>query len=148
MNEIQSLISFEMAIIMVIDEGKPDSLMLYDFFSHKPVSLSKGIYYNYKNSVFEKIIKQGTTLIEYNTENLSNDMEKELLFNHGYRSCMITTLRIQGKVEGILVLCASNTKVFNNMTEFINLSRNSISLSSKNQNRTLLKVFKNQNRTL
>jgi len=129
LNEIQSLIFFELAIIMINDESSPDNLIIYDFFSHKPISLSKGIRYNSEGSIFEKVIKQGTTLIIDDTRSLSNEMEKELLFNQGYSSCILTALRMQGNLEGVLVLCASKSDILYKTSEFIDLARNNLSFA-------------------
>ncbi|MCX5813696.1 MAG: GAF domain-containing protein [Proteobacteria bacterium] len=129
LNEIQSLILFEVAIIMITDESNPDNLIIYDFFSHKPVSLSKGACYNCEESIFEKVIKQGTTLIIDDTQSLSNGMEKELLFDLGYNSCILTALRMHGNVEGVLVLCASKSDILHKTSEFIDLARNNLSFA-------------------
>jgi adenylate cyclase len=129
LNEIQSLILFELAIIMVTDESSADNMMIYDFFSHKPVSLSKNTHYDCKGSIFEKVIKQGATLILDNTQSLSNEMEKELLFDQGYSSCILTALRMQGNLEGVLVLCASKPDTLHQTSEFIDLARNNLSFA-------------------
>jgi len=141
LNEIQSLILFELAIIMVTDESNPDKLIVYDFFSHRPVSLSKGNCYSYKGSIFEKVIKQGTTLIVNSTQSFSNEMEKELLFDQGYNSCILTALRMQGNVEGVLALSASKTDILHKTSEFIDLARNNLSFALE-RNKLSLDVIK------
>lgn len=129
LNEIQSLIPFEAAVIMVKEDGKPFHLMIYNLFSHKPINLSIGTYYNYEGSIFDKVISQATTLIEDNTETLSHEIEKELISSQGYNACLLTALKMRGNVEGVLVLCASKSEVFDKTVEFIGLAKDSLSFA-------------------
>jgi adenylate cyclase len=141
LNEIQSLILFEVAIIMITDESSSDKLIVYDFFSHRPISLSKGNCYSYKGSIFEKVIKQGTTLIIDSTQSFSNEIEKEVLFDQGYNSCILTALRMKGNVEGVLALSASKTDILHKTSEFIDLARNNLSFALE-RNKLSLDVIK------
>jgi adenylate cyclase len=131
LNEIQALVPFEAAIIMVREETRPNDLFIYDSFSKIPINLSRGAYYNYKNSIFDKIIKQGTTLFleDKDLDALHKNIEKELLCNQGYKSCLLAALKMRNSVAGVLVLCTSKPDLFHNKMEFINLAFDSLSFS-------------------
>jgi adenylate cyclase len=131
LNEIQALVSFETAIIMIKEETRPNDLLIYDSFSKIPINLSRGVYYNYKDSIFDKVINQGTTLIlnDKDIEVMHEDIEKELLCNQGYKACLFAALKMRNNVEGVLVLCASKPDLFHKTMEFINLTMDILSFS-------------------
>jgi len=131
LNEIQALVSFETAIIMIKEETRPNDLLIYDSFSKIPINLSRGVYCNYKDSIFDKVINQGTTLIlnDKDIEVMHEDIEKELLCNQGYKACLFAALKMRNNVEGVLVLCASKPDLFHKTMEFINLTMDILSFS-------------------
>ncbi|MEI6155487.1 MAG: GAF domain-containing protein, partial [Deltaproteobacteria bacterium] len=129
LNEIRVLIPFEAAFIMIKEETRPNDLMVYDFFSRTPVNLSRGTYYNYKDSNFDKVMQQNSTLIIEDIESLSKEIERELLCSHGYMSCLLSAIKMQGRMEGVLVLCTSKSEYFHRTIEFINLARDSLSFA-------------------
>jgi len=141
LNEIQAIVPFEVAIILTKEESRPNDLMVFDFFSHNPVNLSRGVYYNYKDTVIDKVIKQGTTLIVDDTGTLPDEIEKELPLYEGHRSCLLSALKIQGNTEGILILCSSRSDVFQKTINFIDLARDILSFGIE-RNRLSVDVVK------
>ena len=141
LNEIQAIVPFEVAIILTKEESRPNDLMVFDFFSHNPVNLSRGIYYNYKDTIIDKVIKQGTTLIVDDAETLPDEIEKELPLYEGHRSCLLSALKIQGNTEGILILCSSRPDIFQKTINFIDLARDILSFGIE-RNRLSVDVVK------
>ena len=144
LNEIQALVPFEAAIIMMKEETKPHDLVVFDFFSHRPINLFRGSYYNYKDTVFDKVMKQGTTITVNDTETLTNEIEKELFLGQGYKLCLLSALKIQGNVEGVLVLCSSRPEAFQKATEFISLAKDSLSLAIERNKLSVVVVKRDQ----
>ncbi|MCX5816098.1 MAG: GAF domain-containing protein [Proteobacteria bacterium] len=144
LNEIQALVPFEAAIIMMKEETKPHDLVVFDFFSHRPINLSRGSYYNYKDTVFDKVMKQGATINVNDTETMTNEIEKELFLGQGYKSCLLSALKIQGNVEGVLVLCTSRPEAFQKTTEFIGLAKDSLSLAIERNKLSVVVVKRDQ----
>ncbi len=131
LNEIYVLVPFEAAIIMIKEETRPNDLVIYDYFSKIPINLAKGVYYNCKDTILDKVLKQGATLIikDSGAKNLDKDIEKELLFNQGYESRLIAPLRMRNNIEGVIILCSSEQDLFDNMLEFVNLAMDCLSFS-------------------
>jgi len=77
LDEIQSVSSFDLAIILMKDDTRPNNVRILDFVSASPVHLLKGAYHSYKGSTFEKILRQGVTLIVEDTSSLVHESEKE-----------------------------------------------------------------------
>jgi len=85
LDEIQSVSSFDLAIILMKDDTRPNNVRILDFVSASPVHLLKGAYHSYKGSTFEKILRQGVTLIVEDTSSLVHESEKGILCRQQHR---------------------------------------------------------------
>ncbi|OPY78983.1 MAG: Adenylate cyclase 1 [Syntrophorhabdus sp. PtaU1.Bin058] len=129
LHEIQSLISYDLAIVMVRDDNHPDDLMIYDILSRGPINLTKGSYHHYKDTIFDKVIQQETTLLVVDTGLLTHDIERELLVNQYSEASLLSALRISGEVRGILVLCAPNKDSLNKELEFVEVAKDGVAFA-------------------
>ncbi len=129
LSEIQSLISYDLAIVMVVDDNRLDTLMIYDIQSRGPINLSKGSYYHYKGTILDKVIQQETTLIVTDTDQLMHDVERELLVNQYSGASLLSALRISGEIKGILILCSPNKDNLNKDLEFVEVAKDSVAFA-------------------
>lgn len=129
LHEIQSLISYDLAIVMIRDDNRPDDLMIYDILSRGPINLTKGSYYRYKDTIFDKVIQQETTLLVVDTGLLTHDIERELLVNQYSEASLLSALRISGEVRGILILCAPNQDSLNKELEFVEVAKDGVAFA-------------------
>ena len=127
LDEMQSVLSFNLAIILVEDDTRPNNIRTLDFMAAGPVHLSKDVYYSYQGSIFDKVLKQGVTLIEEDTSPLVHESEREFLA--GNKSCMLVPLKTGGSVTGILVLCADGPNPFYESQELIERMADTLSLA-------------------
>lgn len=127
LGEIQSTLSFNLAIVLVEDDTRPNKIRTLDFMAAGHVSLSKDVYHSCQGSIFDKVLKQGVTLIEEDTSPLVHESERELLA--GNKSCMLVPLKTDGGVTGILVLCADEPNSFYQSQEFIERMADALSLA-------------------
>ncbi|MBW2544362.1 MAG: GAF domain-containing protein, partial [Deltaproteobacteria bacterium] len=119
LDEVQSVSSFDLAIILMKDDTRPDDIRILDFMSASPVHLSKGAYYPCKGSTFDKVLRQGITLIVEDASSLVHASEKE--FFAGSNTCA---------VAGILVLCAGGgSDLFYEQQELIERMADALSLA-------------------
>ncbi|MBW2559196.1 MAG: GAF domain-containing protein, partial [Deltaproteobacteria bacterium] len=76
LGEIQSIVLFDLAIILMKDDIRLSDIKILDFMASGPVSLTKEAYYPYQGSVIDKVLKQGVTLIIDDTSALVHESEK------------------------------------------------------------------------
>ncbi|MBN2538932.1 MAG: GAF domain-containing protein [Deltaproteobacteria bacterium] len=128
LDEIQSVSSFDLAIILMKDDTRPNNMRILDFVSASPVPLSKGTYYSYKGSTFEKVLRQGVTLIVEDVSSLVHESEKE--FFTGSNTVALFPLKMDAGVAGVLVLCAeAGPDLFYNQQELIERMADALSLA-------------------
>ncbi len=128
LGEIQSVSSFDLAIILMKDETRPDNIRILDFMSASPVNLSKGAYYSCKGSTFDKVLRQGITLIVEDVSSLVHASEKE--FFAGSNICALLPLKMGAGVTGILALCSGDgPDLFYEQQELIERMADALSLA-------------------
>jgi adenylate cyclase len=106
LNELQSVVPFELALVLREDEVKPGHL-----------------------KIFEKVFKQENTLIVDNTFSSANVVDRELFADHGCTCAILAPLKRDGTVTGILALSAKEIGVFANVQKFIAWVANGLSLA-------------------
>ena len=127
LNEIKSVFLFDLAVILIKDDIRPNDIKLLDFMAADPVPLSKDAYYPYQGSVFDKVLKQGVTLIVEDTSALVHESEKEFLA--GNQSCVLVPLKIEGGIAGVMVLRSENPDLFYKLRELIDRMADALSLA-------------------
>jgi adenylate cyclase len=105
LNEIREVIAYDLAIILITNEENRQGLFIADFQTLIPSSLNKGQMYVCDGTVFDKAMKQQKTLILHDTGVLSHPVEIDILLDHGARNALLTPLKMEGRVTGILVMC-------------------------------------------
>ena len=146
LNELQSVVPFELAFVMVEDETKSGHLRIFDLLISGPSNLNKGASYPYKGSIIEKVFKQETSLIVDNTCSSTNAVDRELFADNGCTSCLLAPLKTDGLVTGVLALTAKDVAVFSNLQKLITWIANGLSLAIE-RNRLSAAVIK-RNREL
>ena len=141
LNEINTVVPFDIAVVMTKDENMPGYLTVSDLMATGPTSISKGDYYSPKGSVIEKVLKQESTIIVDDknlpeeepemdsTGNVSNKLEKELFAESIGGSCLITPLKTDSVVTGILALYAKKPDLFYNVQNVIEWIANGLSIA-------------------
>jgi GAF domain-containing protein len=110
LNEIREVIAYDLAIILITNEENRQGLFIADFQTLIPSSLNKGQMYVCDGTVFDKAMKQQKTLILHDTGVLSHPVEIDILLDHGARNALLTPLKMEGRVTGILVMCNIHRK--------------------------------------
>ena len=129
LNELQSVVPFELAFVLMEDETKLGHLKIFDLLINGPSNLTKGASYPYKGSIIEKVFKQETSLIVDNTFSSTNTVDRELFADHGCTAGMLAPLKRDGAVTGILALTAKEVGVFVNIQKLISWVANGLSLA-------------------
>ena len=129
LNELQSVVPFDMAFVLMEDESKLGHLKIFDLLINGPSNLTKGASYPYKGSIIEKVFKQETSMIVDNTFSSTNAVDRELFADHGCTAGMLAPLKKDGAVSGILALTAKEVRVFANVQKVISWVANGLSLA-------------------
>jgi hypothetical protein len=58
LNELQSVVPFDLAFVLTDDDAKPGHLRIFDLLISGPSNLTKGTSYEIKGSIIEKVFKQ------------------------------------------------------------------------------------------
>ena len=129
LNELQSVVPFDMAFVLMEDESKLGHLKIFDLLINGPSNLTKGASYPYKGSIIEKVFKQETSMIVDNTFSSTNAVDRELFADHGCTAGMLAPLKKDGAVSGILALTAKEVHIFANVQKVISWVANGLSLA-------------------
>ncbi len=116
--EIQAIVPFTLAALMVTDENATDEIVILDLFASAETSISKGTSYKMAGSAIDRVFKQGNTVIVEDVARLSNDTDKEILGNDNNKGYIITPLVTGGTIIGVLIFCMEDAKDLKKYREY------------------------------
>jgi len=144
LNELQSVVSFELAFVLIVDDAKPGHVKIFDLLVSGPSNITKGASYAIKGSIIEKVFKQEASFLVDNTSSLANVLDRELFSDHGCTSCLLAPLKSDGVVIGILALAAQDVGIFYNAHKLITWIANGLSLAIERNRLSAAVVKRNQ----
>ncbi len=144
LSEVQSVVQFDLSILMTNSDCKPGYIKIFDMLVKGPSNIAKGSCYPYKNSVIEKVFKQESTLIVDDVASFNNDVDRQLFNENGCRSCLLAPLKSDGVVTGVLVLGRKESGVFNGVQDLVNWIANGLSLAIERNKLSADVVKRNQ----
>ena len=144
LSEVQSVISFDLAMVMTRADCKPGYIKIFDFLIKGPSNLVKGSSHPYKASVIEKVVKQESTIIVNDPASFENAVDKSFFKENGCRSCLLAPLKADGIVTGVLALGRKERGTFNGVQDLINWIANGLSLSIERNKLSADVVKRNQ----
>jgi class 3 adenylate cyclase/putative methionine-R-sulfoxide reductase with GAF domain len=158
LNEVRSVVHYDLAVVMTIDYERPGHLTIFDLLTSGPTNLAKGATYFCQGTIIEKVLKQENTVIIDDNSSLVqelekdgqvilyNDLEKELFVNQDRKTCLITPLKTDGVVTGILALSAKTPGLLKDVRNLMEWIANGLSIAIE-RNRLSAAVVK-RNREL
>ncbi|MBU4013803.1 MAG: GAF domain-containing protein [Proteobacteria bacterium] len=142
LNEIQSIVPFDIAVVMIKAENTSNYITIFDLLANEHTSIIKGSQYFYQQgSVIDNALKQDATIIIEDTSVLSSEVEKKLFLDQGCKSCILAPLKMDGVVKGILALYAKKPDTFYDAQELIEWMANALSIAIE-RNRLSKSVIK------
>lgn len=141
LGEIRSIVPYDIALVMTTNVQKSDQLTVFDMIAQGSTRITKGAHYNCKGAIIDKVLKQGTTVILDDTQSLSTEpemnkpgarcsvLEQELFIGDGRKTCLLSPLRTDGVVTGVLVLAAKTPGLFNDLQNLIEWIANGLSIA-------------------
>lgn len=150
LNELQSVVPFDFAMVMERSGTGSDYIKVTELITNKPTSITKGSNYQCpQGSLIDRVLKQETTVIIDDTADISNKAEKKIFTQQGPKSAILTPLRMGGSVTSILALYAKKSGIFydaENLIEWVAeglslaIERNSLSDAVVKRHRELVSV--------
>ena len=104
LKQIQADTSCELVLVLLISESNPENLIVADFLADAPSTLSRHAEYPYAGTCIERMMKQGATSRIDAPNGWTHPVEAALFADHRLRSWMLSPLRMDGKVRGVLAL--------------------------------------------
>jgi len=142
LNEVRAVISFNLAMVMIVNENGSDSITIFELIADKKTSISRGNQYSFEQgSIIDRALKQETVLILDDADVFATKSERELFVSEGSKSCCIAPLRFKGVIKGILVLSYSHAKDFYDFQDIIGWVADAISISIE-RNKLLESIIK------
>ena len=130
LREINEVIPFSFAMLLLKDEKTTDSVSVVDVYSNEPVPFSKGSTYIIgKNSVLEQVFNQEVSVIIQNTDDLTDEYERALFEKTSNKAGLFAPVSIKGTVTGALVLVGEDQEIFFQAKSFIDWMVSGISLA-------------------
>ena len=116
--EVQAIVPFKLAVLMVTDENATNEIVILDLFASAETSISKGTSCKMAGSAIDRVFKQGNTVIVEDVARLSNDTDKEILGNDNNKGYIITPLVTGGTIIGVLIFCMEDAKDLKKYREY------------------------------
>jgi class 3 adenylate cyclase/GAF domain-containing protein len=144
LNELQSVVPFDLAFVMTVDDAKPGHLKIFDLLISGPSNIVRGASYPIRDSILEKVFKQENSLLVDNTCSMANALDRELFADQGCTACLLSPLKSDGNVTGILALAAHDVALFYNTHKLITWIANGLSLAIERNRLSAAVVKRNQ----
>jgi adenylate cyclase len=128
LTEIHSLVPYDLAAVMVLNDNKVGHLKVVDFLSSGHGNIAKDRSYFYKDSIIEKVFKQESTLLVEGALDGVGALDQAIFKDHGCKSCLLAPLKIEGRVYGVLSLGSKQPGFFNDVKELLRWIANGLSL--------------------
>ncbi len=129
LDELHSVVPFELALVFLEDENHPGHVILIDHMISGPMGLAKGASFNFEETVIEKVMKQDATMIVDDTGKLSEDVERKLLVHGDCGAAILTPLKTNGAVKGVLAILGRESGPYYGARTLIEWMGNGISLA-------------------
>lgn len=141
LKQIQLDIPFDVAMIISESENNSGNVSLAALLADMPTSLVPHTDYAYAGTIIDRAMKQGASLLINDPHQLSHPLEQALIMNHNLCSCLLSPLRINGAVRGVLVLGTLHPHVLDDVQERCERLGNLVALAMEKE-RLLSSVLK------
>ncbi|MDJ0803283.1 MAG: GAF domain-containing protein, partial [Desulfobacterales bacterium] len=129
LGEMQSVMPFELAAVITMDTNRPGNLVVFDLLAAKTAPIARGHSFAMNDTVFERVIRQDNQIIVDNAEALDSQLERKIICPESRQCGILTPLRMEGTVKGVLTLSSGNCAIFNERKELIDWMANTISFA-------------------
>jgi adenylate cyclase len=129
LNQIQEVIPFEIALILVRDEKRPDLLKVVDLVANETVDISVGDSFNCRGNIIDRVMQQESIRIVGDHSTLNQEVGEMLLPEAGHQACLLAPLTLRGKVNGVMAFYAKECRIFREAQEITECIANIIAFA-------------------
>jgi class 3 adenylate cyclase/GAF domain-containing protein len=130
LTELKSIVDFEAAFILLVDRHRSDCLTILELMANEPLLISKNNQYTIKpGSYLDRSIKQDVTLVIKDTDPLTEKVDLALFGWGSPKVFLLTPLKFDGNVRGILALAVKKVEAFNKILKLIDWIASGLALT-------------------
>ena len=129
LNQIQEVIPFEIAMVLVRDERRPELLKVVELVANETVDLSVGATFNCKGNIIDRVMQQESIRIVDDPSTLHREIGELLLPTAGPLACLLAPLTLRGKISGVLAFYARESRIFREAQEITECIANIIAFA-------------------
>ncbi|MCL7487621.1 MAG: GAF domain-containing protein [Desulfobulbaceae bacterium] len=128
LNEVQAILPFEVAIILVQDKKRADTLRVCDIVSNQAVRVAIGDHFPLPGSVMDHVMQQESIRVIDDIDDIRSNLDEKLVVA-GLRGCVLAPISTRGKVNGIVLLYSRRTDSFHRSFNIIGWLTNIVSFA-------------------
>ncbi|MDJ0811117.1 MAG: GAF domain-containing protein [Desulfobacterales bacterium] len=129
LGEMQSVMPFDLATVITMDANRPGNLVIFDLLAAKTVPVARGHSFRMADTLFERVIRQDSQISINNVKQLGSQLERKIICPEAKQCGILTPLRMEGTVKGVLTLTGSSRNLFNERKELIDWMANTLSFA-------------------
>jgi len=140
LSEIQGVVPFEVAIVMIRDDKSEDRLKIIDFMANEAVRVSVGDFFSPTGTLLDQVMQKETVMIIDDLDTVRDKINEKLIVP-GLRYILLAPLNMRGKVGGVIALYARQNEGFHKTARLVEGITNIISFAIE-ESRLLASVAK------
>ncbi len=145
LNEVQGVIPFEIAVIMIRNDKSEDHLKVIDLQAHTTIDLAIGDKFPHRGTVVDHVMQQNAVKIIDDLETIRhNENDEKLFINNDLKACLLAPLTSRGQVNGVLALYAGDSAKFHETPETVEGITNIISFAVEESRLSAAVLKRNQ----
>ena len=134
LKQIQLDIPFDLALVMTGQESSSGKVSLTALLADMPTSLIPHTDYTYAGTIIDRVMRQGASLLIDDLHQLAHPLEQALIRNHNLSSCLLSPLKINGMVKGVLVLGSLQAHALDDVQDRCERLGNLLALAMEKEN--------------
>jgi len=112
LKEIQTIVDFDLAAMMVREKSRQGYLKVVDVMTRQKTRIAQGAYFQYQGTIFAQALKLKNPMLVDKPGSLTQNAEKAFFADKRYKSCLLVPLMTGGIAKGLLVLAAQKPGMF------------------------------------
>lgn len=104
LNHVNSIIPFDLAVIFEKENESSNRVSILEYKTNLPTPLSRGTVYAHEDSLIDKVLQEGNTVILRDLSSLTHPMDLEILTAASIKVAILIPLKMSGQVLGVLLL--------------------------------------------
>jgi len=141
LNEMQTVLPFELATVVTLDENHPGHFVIFDLLARRQSKLSRGNIFPMSGTTLERVIRQDSLMLIDDFRQLATQLERKIVCPDSNYCGILAPLRMEGTIKGVLTLSASGEDIFSDKKELIAWMANTMAFAIE-RNRLSEAVYK------